>query len=200
MLRHNQGCISKMNTSKRKQHAKILRIFRKVHRYTGALLFVFFFFISISGLLLGWKKDSRGVILPPSYEGSSTELREWLPLDSLHRKAVFILHDSISPTLSSRIDRIDVRKEKGMVKFIFEDHYYGIQLDGTTGEVLNIGKRHSDLIENIHDGSILDTYLGTAGILKLLYTSIMGIALLIFTITGFWLWYGPKRMRKAKQK
>ncbi|TBW28695.1 PepSY domain-containing protein [Gramella sp. KN1008] len=188
-----------MDHKKRKQQARILRIFRKVHRYTGALLFIFFFFISVSGLLLGWKKDSKGVILPPSYEGTSTQLREWLPLDSLHRKAVFILHDSISPALSTKIDRIDVRKEKGMVKFIFEDHYYGIQLDGATGEVLNIGKRHSDLIENIHDGSILDTYLGTSGILKLVYTSIMGIALLIFTTTGFWLWYGPKRMRKAKQ-
>ncbi|MDX1544504.1 MAG: PepSY-associated TM helix domain-containing protein [Christiangramia sp.] len=184
---------------KRKQQAKTLRIFRKIHRYTGALLFIFFFVISISGLLLGWKKDSKGVILPPSYKGTSTELKDWLPLDSLHKKAVFILHDSVSPSLSAGIDRIDVRKEKGMVKFIFKDHYYGIQLDGATGNLLNIGKRHSDLIENIHDGSVLDTYLGTSGFIKLVYTSIMGVALLIFTVTGFWLWYGPKRMRKAKQ-
>ena len=187
------------NSNQRKQQAKTLRIFRKVHRYTGIFLFIFFFVISVSGLLLGWKKDSRGVILPPSYEGTSTDLKDWLPLDSLHQKAVFILHDSISPELSSNIDRIDVRKEKGIVKFIFEDHYYGIQLDGATGKVLNIGKRHSDLIENIHDGSILDTYFGTSGIIKLFYTSIMGIALIIFTVTGFWLWYGPKRMRRSKQ-
>ncbi|NHX22353.1 PepSY domain-containing protein, partial [Escherichia coli] len=26
------------------------------------------------------------------------------------------------------------------------------------------------------------------------------IALLIFTITGFWLWYGPKRMRKTARQ
>ena len=38
--------------------------------------------------------------------------------------------------------------------------------------------------------------LGTDyGQIKLVYTSIMGTALLIFTITGFWLWYGPKRYR-----
>ncbi|MCG9972798.1 PepSY domain-containing protein [Christiangramia crocea] len=185
---------------KRKQQARTLRIFRKVHRYTGAFLFIFFFFISVSGLLLGWKKDSKGIILPPSYQGSTAELKDWLPLDSLHQKAVLILKDSVSPTLSSKIDRIDVRKEKGMVKFIFEDHYYGIQLDGATGELLNIGKRHSDLIENIHDGSVLDNYFGTSGWIKLLYTSVTGIALLTFTITGFWLWYGPKRMRKAKQQ
>jgi hypothetical protein len=26
----------------------------------------------------------------------------------------------------------------------------------------------------------------------------MGVSLLVFTITGFWLWYGPKRMRRNK--
>jgi hypothetical protein len=31
---------------------------------------------------------------------------------------------------------------------------------------------------------------------KVLVSSISGLALLIFTITGFWLWYGPKRMRR----
>ncbi|MUP45991.1 PepSY domain-containing protein [Gramella sp. BOM4] len=183
---------------KREQRAKILRIFRKVHRTTGALLFVFFFFISVSGVILGWKKDSFGLILPETHEGTSSDLKKWLPLDSLHQKAVLVLRDSVSTELSTTINRIDVRKEKGSVKFIFEDHFYGIQLDGATGEVLSIGKRHSDLVENIHDASILDSYFNTSGIIKLLYTSIMGIALLIFTITGFWLWYGPKQMKKNR--
>ncbi|MCP9200858.1 PepSY domain-containing protein [Gramella sp. GC03-9] len=183
---------------KREQQAKILRIFRKVHRTTGALLFIFFFLISVSGVLLGWKKDSFGIILPETKEGSTSNLTDWLPLDSLHDKAVLVLRDSVSPDLSSSIDRIDVRKEKGSVKFIFEDHFYGIQLDGATGDVLSIGKRHSDLIENIHDASIIDNYLGTSGVIKVFYTTIMGIALLIFTVTGFWLWYGPKQMKKKR--
>lgn len=187
-------------SNKRKQQARILRIFRKIHRTTGALLFIFFFVISISGILLGWKKDSNELLLPQSYEGTSTHLKDWLPLDSLHQTAIQVLQDSISPSLSTRIDRIDVRKEKGMVKFIFEEHFYGIQLDGATGKILNVGKRHSDLIENIHDGSVMDKYFGSSGQIKLVYTSIMGIALLLFTITGFWLWYGPKQMRKTKQK
>jgi hypothetical protein len=88
--------------------------------------------------------------------------------------------------------------DKGMVKFVFLDHFWGIQLDGATGKLLHIEKRRSDFIENIHDGSILDSYFKTNGEqIKLFYTSIMGLALLTFTITGFWLWYGPKRMRKS---
>lgn len=183
----------------RQKQASLLRIFRKVHRTTGAFLFVFFFFISLSGLLLGWKKHSGGIILPKSYQGTSTELKDWLPLDSLHRKAIKILHDSVSAGLSLELERIDVRKNKGMVKFVFTDHYYGIQLDGATGKLLQIERRRSDIIENIHDGSILDYYFGTSKEqIKLVYTTIMGLALLVFTITGFWLWYGPKRMRKTR--
>ena len=183
----------------RQKQAKVLRVFRKVHRTTGALLFIFFFFISVTGLLLGWKKHSGGTILPKSYIGTSTDLKDWLPLDSLHQNAVTILHESISPDLSPALERIDVRKDKGMVKFVFIDHFWGVQLDGATGELLHIERRRSDFIENIHDGSILDYYFETDGeLIKLLYTSVMGLALLTFTVTGFWLWYGPKWMRRSR--
>lgn len=185
--------------NKRQKQARVIRIFRKIHRTTGAFLFVFFFVVSITGLLLGWKKHSDGLILPKSYKGTSTDLKDWLPLDSLHANACKILHDSISSELSLELERIDVRKDKGMVKFVFIDHYWGIQLDGATGKLLHIERRRSDFIENIHDGSILDYYFETEGEpFKLVYTSVMGLALLTFTITGFWLWYGPKRMRRSK--
>lgn len=184
----------------RQQQAKILRIFRKIHRITGAFLFIFFFVISISGILLGWKKNSNGIILPETQQGTSTNFEQWKPLNTLYNNACFILHDSISPNLSTTLNRIDIRKEKGTVKFIFENHLWEIQLDGSTGNLLQIQKRHSDLIENIHDGSIFDSWFKTAkNQFKLIYTSIMGIALLIFTITGFWLWYGPKRLKNSKK-
>jgi hypothetical protein len=183
--------------TKRQRQAKLLRIFRKIHRVTGAALFMFFFFIAITGLLLGWKKHSAGIILSKSYQGTSTELKDWLPIDSLNTMANSYLLKTISPELSIDIDRIDIRKNKGMVKFIYKKHLWGLQLDGATGKLLHVDRRYSDLIENIHDGSIIDNYLGTSdNQIKVFYTSIMGIALLVFTITGFWLWYGPKRMRR----
>ena len=132
-----------------------------------------------------------------SYEGTSTDLKDWLSVDSLSKNATKIFRDSISQTRSLDLDRIDIRQDKGMVKFIFIDDFWGIQHDGATGDLLHIERRRSDFIEKIHDGSILDYYLNTNnGEIKLLYTTVMGAALLIFTITGFWLWYGPKRMRR----
>ncbi len=186
----------------RLQHVKILRILRKVHRYSGVTLFIFFFIVSVTGILLGWKKNSSGYILPVSHRGTTSELKDWLPLDSLHRKAIYILKDSISGNLSDRLNRIDVRNRKGMVKFVFKDHLWEIQLDGASGELLQIAKRRSDLIENIHDGSFIDNQfpIFDKGF-KLFYTTLMGLTLLTFTITGFWLWFGPKLVKRlGKQR
>ena len=73
------------------------------------------------------------------------------------------------------------------MKFIFSD-YYAVQIDGATGEILLLERRYSDFIEELHDGSFLDTYFKTTGNpIKLIYTTIMSGALLLFTITGFWL-------------
>jgi len=182
------------------KQAKILRLFRKIHRITGAMLFVFFFVIAITGILLGLKSNSNGLILPKTTQGTDTNLKNWLPIDSLHSKAILILQDSIKKDLSLELDRIDIRKNKGIVKFIFENHYWEIQLDGATGKLLSVAKRHSDLIEDLHDATILDRVFNTSQTqIKLLYTLIMGLALLLFTITGFWLWYGPKRLKKSRK-
>ena len=191
-----------MTTKKQRQRqAKVLRTFRKIHRYTGALLFIFFFFISVTGILLGWKKNSNEWLLPDTYRGKSTELRDWLPIDSLHNIAINVFKDSVSQNLSTNLDRIDIRKSKGSVKFIFEQQNWGIQLDGATGQVLNIGKRRSDFLENVHDGSVLDDFFKTGNnTFKLVYTSLLGSALFLFTTTGFWLWFGPKRLRKARKE
>jgi len=184
--------------SNRKDQAQLLRVFRKWHRTTGALLFVFFFIVAITGLLLGWKKNSAGLIMANSAKGSSTELRNWLSNDSLYKKACTYLHDSVATDLSTELDRIDIRKDKGIVKFVFANHFTGLQLDGATGNLLLIEQRRSDFIEKIHDGSIIDHYFKSNGYFKLMYTTVMGIALLIFTVTGFWLWYGPKKLRNKQ--
>jgi hypothetical protein len=180
--------------------ANLIRILRKIHRTTAIFLFAFFLIVSVTGLMLGWKKNSGGLILPPSAKGISSDLKTWLPIDSLRGIAVKALHDSVSPGLSDELERIDARPQKGMVKFVFADDYWEIQLDGTTGKVLLIDRRRSDIIENIHDGTILDVLFNTKNEqFKLSYTTIMGLSLLMLTLSGFWLWYGPKRLRKQKR-
>lgn len=188
--------MTELQPNSRKQQAKILRVFRKVHRITGALLFVFFFVIAVTGLLLGWKKNSGGYLMAKSYKGSSLNTADWIPVHHLKQNAIAALQ-SLDASLDTTIDRIDIRPDKGMAKVLFTDHFTGFQMDMATGEVIHVEKRRADFIENLHDGSAVDRYFGwDSRVFKLIYTSIMGLALIIFTITGFWLWYGPIHMRK----
>lgn len=184
-----------------KEIAKSTRTYRKIHKWIGSFLFVFFFSISITGLLLGWKKHSGGIILPKTENGISNDLKTWLSYDSLNTLAMQTLRDSLPGNQSPVLDRIDARPEKGIVKFVFKNHYTEIQLDATTGKPLSVNKRTSDIIEQIHDGSILDFAFSTGnGQIKLGYTTITGLSLLFLTLTGFFLWVNPIRIRNQKHK
>lgn len=176
-----------------------LKFHRKYHRIFAIWFLFFFLILSGTGILLGWKKHSAGVILPRSMEGSSKNISEWLSFDSLTTIAIKVLHDSVSEDMDPGLNRIDARPGKGMVKFVFGKHFTEIQLDAATGEVLFIGKRWSDVIEHVHDGSIIDRWLGINGeYFKLIYTSLLGLSLLLLSITGFFLWKrnGSKKINK----
>ncbi len=181
-----------------KQQARWIRRLRWLHRKIAIFLFAFFLVISVTGLLLGIKKQTG--LLAPTQKGISSDLGNWLPIDSLQKKANRFLRDSVPGNLSASIDRIDIRPDKGVVKFIYKDHFNGLQLDGATGELLSIEKRKSDFIEKLHDGSMLDKIFGTGGDpVKVSYTVIMGLSLLLLVLSGFWLWYGPKKLRESRK-
>ena len=192
--------IAKRKLSQEIPKRNTIIVVRLIHRFSTLIFFLFLLIIGLSGIILGWKKNSGTLIMPPTYTGSSSDLSEWLPLDSIYIIAVQAITESASPDLSGEIDRIDIRKKKGVAKVIFIKKYQEVQIDGVTGKVLHIGKRRSDLIESIHDGSIIDNLLGTPnGEFKLVYTSLMGLALLTFNITGLWL-YLARTSRKSRKK
>ncbi|MFA0962443.1 PepSY domain-containing protein [Roseivirga sp. BDSF3-8] len=183
--------MSEKEREKRKRKATVIRRFRKVHRYSGVALFVFLFIIGITSVLLGWKKNSGDLLMPETRRGTAGSLAQWLPLDSLQLTAYAALPDG-----TYSLDRIDVRPEKGMAKFRFKEGNMEVQVDGITGHILHKGPRVADLVESIHDGSYIDDLLGTGGVFKVFYSTVTGLALTMFVISGFWLWYGPKRMRR----
>lgn len=185
---------------RRARVAKSLKFARRVHHTMGSFLFAMFVVVSLTGLLLGWKKHTGGLILPESRRGTSTKPEDWLPMHELCERAFAIARTRISPDLSLELERIDIRPDKGMVKFVFIEGYWGLQLDCATGDLLHIERRRSDFIENIHDGSILDYFFKTPDErIKLVYTTVGGVSLFLFSATGFWMWFGPKRMRALRR-
>ena len=184
-----------------KNNASLIRTSRKIHRFIAAALFLLFIIIPITGLLLGWKKNTGEILLPVSHAGTTSNTEEWLSYDTLKNVALNALRDYAGENISTELDRIDARPSIGMVKYVFKDHYWEVQLDAATAGILSVSKRRSDIIENIHDGSIMDKVFKTEnGIFKIIYTSLIGSTLLILALTGFWLWYGPRMIRKNKNK
>jgi hypothetical protein len=82
------------------------------------------------------------------------------------------------------IDRIDVRPSKGIAKVVGTSRWE-VQLDLTTGEVLQTAYRRSDLIESIHDGSFFHP---GAKVWVFLPAAVIVFAL---WVTGMYLWVLP---------
>lgn len=102
--------------------------------------------------------------------------------------------------LDFEVDRIDIRPDKGIAKVTFKTHFTEVQLDGFSGEVLSIETRHSDWIEKVHDGSIIDFYTTGDEGAKLTYSTLTALGLIFLAISGFFMWYYPKVIRKLKAK
>ena len=169
-----------------------LRRYRRWHRWVGISVGLLVVVSSLTGILLALKKDVS-LIQPPTQKTTATTSTSWLSIESISKYAESGLrqHTELSDVT---IDRMDVRLSKGIVKVIFEQDHWEVQVDGRSGEVLSVAKRHSDWIEQLHDGSIVSDAF------KLISMHTLGLGLLVLTASGFWLWLGPRRIRKIKKR
>jgi uncharacterized iron-regulated membrane protein len=166
-----------------------LRQFRSIHKWVGISVALFMLITSITGVMLGWKKNVE-LLQPSTLKGQSVNASDWVSFELVSQSALRAI-DSVTHEINS-IDRLDVRFDKGIIKVLFTRGYWEVQVDASTGKVLSVAQRHADWIEHIHDGSIISEFF------KIIYTNYLGLGLLFLSITGFWLWYGPKVIRKAK--
>ena len=176
-----------------KTYINSLRNFRKLHRYLGIVLSILLLISALTGILLSLKKDVD-LIQPPTQRGESKDLQDWKPLEELSKTAETALYQLEPSQAGNSIDRLDIRPSKGIVKVLFEQQQWEVQIDGTSGKVLSIGRRHSDWIESLHDGSII------SDLFKLISMNFLGFGLIVLLLTGLWLWYGPRRFRFLRRR
>lgn len=167
---------------------KASRLNRIVHRWGSIATAVPVLIVLVTGVVLQLKKESswiqpktqKGIDQPPQIS-----FDEILAVTSSVPEADVESWDDI--------DRLDVRPGKGMLKVRCRNRWE-IQLDTTTGEILQVAYRRSDLIESIHDGSFfsegvkLGIFLPTA------------IVLVILWGTGVYLFFMPHLARRKKRK
>jgi uncharacterized iron-regulated membrane protein len=171
-----------------------LRVLRELHRYLGVPLALFVIVNAFTGLLLGWKKEST-TLQPPTARGTSPHLAEWRSLDAVGRTAEAALAAHLAPRAGTelpRLDRMDVRPERGVVKVLFKPGVWEVQVDPATLAVHSVARRHSDWIEALHDGSLFGESFKQA------LTSMLALGLIALSVSGVWLWYGPRRLRRER--
>ena len=177
-----------------KTQAQRTRSLRRLHRWMGIPLIVFFLVIGVTSILLAWKKKAE--LLPPTLE-TKVQNGTWILPSEMQRIGEEEMKKLGKETT---VDRIDIRPDKGTAKITFQTHFTEVQVDGYTGEVLSVGTRHSDWIEKVHDGSILDYYTSRGEGARLTYSTLVSIGLILLAVSGFYMWYYPKLIRKCKEK
>ena len=166
-----------------------LRRTRPLHRWVGVPLTLFILLSSLTGILLGWKKQSA-LLQPPVQRGASVESKDWQPLHRISEVAQAELRTRLG-TPPGPIDRLDVRPSRGVAKVLFREGFWEVQVDLTTAEVLAVNRRASDFIETLHDGSILGEGARVA------LSTLLGLGLLTLSLSGLWLWWGPRLTRRS---
>lgn len=182
-----------MSDTRIKSKVKSLRWLRYFHHWLGIPLVIFFLIIGITSILLAWKKKAE--LLPSTLETKVENAQDWISPAEMVEIAQQKM-DSLE--MPPEVDRIDIRPDKGVAKVTFKSHFTEVQLDGFSGEVLSVGTRHSDWIEKVHDGSIVDFYLGGDEATKLVYSTLTALGLIFMSVSGFYLWYFPKVIRRLK--
>lgn len=160
---------------------------RKVHRWGAIAVAVPLLVVIGSGLLLQLKKDVDW-IQPPTARGG--EGPPSISFERVLEAARSVPEAGISSW--EDVDRLDVRVGRGMLK-VRGKNRWEVQVDTSSGEVLQVAYRRSDLIETIHDGSFfhekakLWVFLPVAGVLLGLWG------------TGVYLFFLPHLVKRRRK-
>ena len=163
---------------------KLSKFNRDLHRWGSLLIAIPLAIIIATGVILQLKKNSAW-IQPATQTGSNNK-------PSIDFDQILSISQQVQEAEVKNwedIDRLDVRPGKGIIKVRCKNRWE-IQLDGSSGDVLQVAYRRSDLIESIHDGSFfheqakLWLFLPTAVILGGLWVS--GVYLFFFPYFTKW--------------
>lgn len=160
---------------------------RKVHYWASFIVAVPVLVIIATGLLLQSKKHWAWV-QPTEQRGvGSTPV---ISLDQILESVRQV--PELGVTGWDDVNRMDVRPEKGVVK-VWLNSGWEAQVDLSTGDVLQVAYRRSELIESIHDGSFFGGDWTKLGLFMP-----AGLTLLLLWLGGMWMWWVPFRARRLR--
>lgn len=172
---------------------KIGKLLRDIHHWASPIAMLPLGIIIVAGLFLMLKKDVDWIQPPTQRSAIEVTGPPETTLAELYAAAVAI--EELEITAWEEFDRIDIRSDRGIAKFIAPNRWEA-QIDLVTLETLSLQYRRSDLFEQIHDGSFFADWVKTFIFLP------VGVILLVLWATGIWLFVEPywKRWQRKKKR
>lgn len=165
-----------------------IRFFFIAHKWVGIIAALVLTVCAGTGFLLLIKKEVAWV-QPPERAGAAPNTLS-VTFDDILRACVG--DERLGIKGWGDVRRVDVRPRAGIAKVITRDGMEA-QVDLSTGELLQVAERRSDLIESIHDGSFFGEW--AHGYLW----PLASVSLLFLVFSGLWLWLLPK-VRRARRR
>ncbi|MEC9250907.1 MAG: PepSY domain-containing protein [Pseudomonadota bacterium] len=172
---------------------KIGKLLRDIHHWASPIAMLPLGIMIVAGLFLMLKKDVDWIQPPTQRSAIAVDGAPDTTLAELYEAAAAIPELEIGDW--SEFDRIDVRSDRGIAKFIAPNRWEA-QIDLVSLEVLSLEYRRSDLFEQIHDGSFFADWVKTFIFLP------VGVILLVLWGTGIWLFFEPyyKRWQRSRRR
>jgi len=167
------------------------KVLWEMHKWIGIVLSLILINVSVTGLLLLEKKQHEW-IQPATRKGQEGTTAELITMQQVFDAVLDCNHPDFADV--EAIDRVDFRPGKRVHKVRSKTHNAEIQVDAVTGDVLSVATRRSDMIEQLHHGSLFREWM---------HGKIMpavGIANIVLAPSGRYLWLGPKCKKKKKLK
>ncbi len=177
-----------MAPPERRRASPLPRLARRWHRWGAVAVALPFLVVILSGIVLQLKKDVAW-IQPSTMRGSTAV--PTLPYAELLEVVRGVPEAAVADW--SDVDRLDVRPDRGVVKVRCVNGWE-VQVDHATGEVLQVAKRRSDLIERIHNGSWFHE------LAKLWIFLPAAVLVLMLWVSGMYLWWLPHGVRRRKAR
>lgn len=152
---------------------------RTIHKWASLLIALPLLLVIVTGILLLVRKEFA-LLQPPSQKGVAT-------IPSISFEQILIQTKTVEKaevTSWQDIDRLDVRPDKGLIK-VRTNSSWEVQIDGKTGEILQVAYRNSEFIESLHDGTFFQKNANLWLMLP------VAIVLLLLWLTGLYLFCLP---------
>ena len=167
------------------------RFFWNTHKYTGLTIALIVVVTAVTGILLLLKKEFDW-IQPPTQKGQEGPIEAFISFERVWQSVAREQHSDFKTPQD--IDRIDLRPDKHVFKVRSKHNHTEIQVCATTGRVLSVDVRRSDLIEKIHDGSWIGEPFHD------FVMPLFALALLFLVFSGSWMWLEPIVKRRRRKR